>query len=151
MRAGGTQPRGPLLRLFFILPAAFLTADVSAWPGNVNMRFGRTNVGIWRVSIAVELGCGGKVAEIASGSQEQSTGLSQVNAAVNEMDKATQQNAAMAEETTAAAARLRSGTAELQALVARFRTQEAGAPDGPSRRLRGMVPAGPEERLALAG
>ena len=91
------------------------------------------------------------VAEIASGSQEQSTGLSQVNAAVNEMDKATQQNAAMAEETTAAAARLRSGTAELQALVARFRTQEAGAPDGPSRRLRGMVPAGPEERLALAG
>ncbi|HEX5405957.1 MAG TPA: helix-turn-helix transcriptional regulator [Pseudonocardiaceae bacterium] len=37
--------------------------DVSEWG---DMQFGRTNVGIWRVAIGVELGKGGKVAEIAA-------------------------------------------------------------------------------------
>lgn len=38
--------------------------DVSPWG---HMQFGRTNVGIWRVAIGVELGYGAKVAEIATG------------------------------------------------------------------------------------
>ena len=42
------------------------------------------------------------VAEIAAGAQEQATGLGEVNAAINQMDQVTQQNAAMVEESTAA-------------------------------------------------
>jgi transcriptional regulator with XRE-family HTH domain len=39
--------------------------DVSPWPAGI-MQFGRTNAGIFRVSIGVELGQGARVAEIAS-------------------------------------------------------------------------------------
>jgi transcriptional regulator with XRE-family HTH domain len=46
--------------------AELIEVDVSPWPLNCNMQFGRTNVGIWRVAIGVELGHGAKVAEIAS-------------------------------------------------------------------------------------
>jgi transcriptional regulator with XRE-family HTH domain len=45
--------------------AELIEPDVSPW-GQGQMQFGRTNVGIWRVAIGVELGHGGKVAEIAS-------------------------------------------------------------------------------------
>lgn len=38
--------------------------DVSPWPAGL-MNFGRTNVGIWRVSIGVELGQGARIAEVA--------------------------------------------------------------------------------------
>lgn len=55
----------------------------------------------------------GKIAEIdnlieviARSNQEQSTGISEVNIAVNQMDQVTQQNAAMVEQATAAAASL---------------------------------------------
>ncbi len=62
----------------------------------------------------------GLVSEIAQSSQEQATGLAQVNTAVNQMDQVTQQNAAMVEEATAAAAQLKREAAELEQLVARF-------------------------------
>ncbi|HET6972309.1 MAG TPA: methyl-accepting chemotaxis protein, partial [Phenylobacterium sp.] len=55
----------------------------------------------------------GLVSEIAKSSQEQSTGLGQVNTAVNSMDQTTQQNAAMVEEATAAAAQLKREANEL--------------------------------------
>ncbi len=42
------------------------------------------------------------VANIAASAQEQSLGLAQINGAINQMDQATQQNAAMVEESTAA-------------------------------------------------
>ncbi|MCI3132217.1 methyl-accepting chemotaxis protein, partial [Phenylobacterium aquaticum] len=70
------------------------------------------------------------LAEIAVSSQEQATGLNQVNAAVNQMDQVTQQNAAMVEQATAAAAGLRNEAGELSSLVARFRTHPASAPRG---------------------
>ncbi|MFE9082807.1 methyl-accepting chemotaxis protein [Brevundimonas sp. NPDC003935] len=67
------------------------------------------------------------VAEIAASSQEQSSGLSQVNAAVNQMDQVTQQNAAMVEQSTAAALSLKTEAEGLARLVGRFRTgQENG-------------------------
>ncbi len=66
----------------------------------------------------------GLVSEIAQSAQEQSTGLGQVNTAVNQMDQVTQQNAAMVEEATAAAAQLKREAVELAQLVARF---EVGA------------------------
>ncbi|MGC2854327.1 methyl-accepting chemotaxis protein [Novispirillum sp. DQ9] len=53
------------------------------------------------------------VAEISSASQEQSTGLDEVNNAVTNMDEMTQQNAALVEETTAAAQSLRDQAVEL--------------------------------------
>jgi methyl-accepting chemotaxis protein len=62
----------------------------------------------------------GLISEISISAQEQATGLNEVNAAVNQMDQVTQQNAAMVEEATAAAANLRSESAELARLVARF-------------------------------
>jgi len=62
----------------------------------------------------------GLVAEISQSSQEQATGLNQVNTAVNQMDQVTQQNAAMVEEATAAAAQLKQEAGSLSRLVGRF-------------------------------
>jgi methyl-accepting chemotaxis protein len=69
----------------------------------------------------------GLIAEIASSAQGQAASLAQVNAAINQMDQATQQNAAMVEETTAAAASLQGESAELAQLVARFKVGEVAA------------------------
>jgi methyl-accepting chemotaxis protein len=60
------------------------------------------------------------VSNIAASAQEQATGLQQVDAAVSQMDQATQQNAAMAEETMAAARSLVEETEELGRLIGRF-------------------------------
>ena len=60
------------------------------------------------------------VSEIAASSAEQATGLNEVNAAVNQMDQVTQQNAAMVEEATAATHSLNSETTALMRLVGRF-------------------------------
>ncbi|NQE62013.1 methyl-accepting chemotaxis protein [Caulobacter sp. RHG1] len=65
------------------------------------------------------------VKEIAASAQEQSTGLHQVNVAVNQMDQVVQQNAAMVEEATAATHSLKGEAGELAGLVGRFRTEES--------------------------
>lgn len=65
------------------------------------------------------------VAEIALSSQEQATGLNQVNTAVNQMDQVTQQNAAMVEEATAAATSLKNETVGLSSLIGRFQLDAA--------------------------
>ncbi|EJC83360.1 methyl-accepting chemotaxis protein [Rhizobium leguminosarum bv. trifolii WSM2297] len=57
---------------------------------------------------------------IATSAREQSTGLAEINTAVNHMDQATQQNAAMVEQSTAAAASLSSEAGRLRHLVNRF-------------------------------
>jgi methyl-accepting chemotaxis protein len=64
----------------------------------------------------------GLMSEIASAAQEQATGLGQVNSAVNQMDKVTQQNAAMVEQSTAASHSLAGEAEELMRLVKQFRT-----------------------------
>ena len=51
---------------------------------------------------------------------EQSTGLSEVNAAVNQMDQATQQNAAMVEQSSAAAVSLADEANNLRKLIEQF-------------------------------
>ena len=60
------------------------------------------------------------LSEMTRAAQEQATGLHQVNSAINHMDQVTQQNAAMVEQTTAAAAGLRSEAQGLAALIHRF-------------------------------
>jgi methyl-accepting chemotaxis protein len=62
------------------------------------------------------------IAAIASSSQEQANGLNQVNIAVHQMDLVTQKNAAMVEQTTAAAAGLRAEAAALDQRISKFRT-----------------------------
>jgi methyl-accepting chemotaxis protein len=64
------------------------------------------------------------VLEIALSAQEQSVGLGQVNIAVNQMDQVTQQNAAMVEEATAAAARLSGESQELGRLIGQFQIRD---------------------------
>ncbi|AXV17648.1 methyl-accepting chemotaxis protein (plasmid) [Neorhizobium sp. SOG26] len=57
---------------------------------------------------------------IATAAQEQSAGLLQINSAVNHMDQATQQNAAMVEEMNAASATLAHEGTTLNQLLAQF-------------------------------
>ena len=70
------------------------------------------------------------IADIAGGARAQAAGLEEVNATINEMDKMTQQNAAMVEETTAASRSLSQETSELSSLVGAFQVgeEEPGAP-----------------------
>lgn len=60
------------------------------------------------------------ITQIAASAQSQASTLQQVNVAVGDMDKMTQQNAAMVEESTAAARSLASEASELANMVARF-------------------------------
>jgi len=60
------------------------------------------------------------IAEIAAASQEQSSGIGQVNTAVTQMDQVVQQNASLVEEATAATESLREQSGSLLQLVSRF-------------------------------
>jgi methyl-accepting chemotaxis protein len=60
------------------------------------------------------------IAEIAAASQEQSQGIDQVNGAVAQMDKVTQQNAANSEESASAAEELSSQAEELKTMIDQF-------------------------------
>ena len=79
----------------------------------------------------------GMITAIAQSAETQATNLQQVNGAVGEMDKMTQQNAAMVEQSTAAARSLASEAEALADVVARFKL----VGDAPSRR--GTTPARP--------
>jgi methyl-accepting chemotaxis protein len=59
--------------------------------------------------------------DIAEGSREQATGMGQVGIAVQDLDRVTQQNAALVEQTSAAASALRDQAQTLADEVARFR------------------------------
>jgi methyl-accepting chemotaxis protein len=63
----------------------------------------------------------GLVMELAASAKEQATGLGEVNSAVNQMDRVTQQNAAMVEQSTAASHSLSDEAEELARLVGQFR------------------------------
>jgi methyl-accepting chemotaxis protein len=63
----------------------------------------------------------GVMIDIAASAQEQATGLNEVNAAVNQMDQVTQQNAAMVEESTAAGFALASEAEELSRMMSQFK------------------------------
>jgi methyl-accepting chemotaxis protein len=66
-------------------------------------------------------GIAGAMSEIALASVEQSSGIEQINSAVAQMDRVTQQNAALVEETAAAAATLAHQAQHLEQAAARFR------------------------------
>ncbi|MCR5874260.1 methyl-accepting chemotaxis protein [Phenylobacterium sp. J426] len=58
--------------------------------------------------------------EVSGGAREQATAVAEVSQAIHQMDQMTQQNAAMAEESSAAAQGLRSEMGELASLLERF-------------------------------
>lgn len=64
------------------------------------------------------------VAEIAAASVEQSQGIEQVNQAVSQMDEITQQNAALAEQASAASVSMSSQAKTMNQLLAFFQTTE---------------------------
>ena len=61
------------------------------------------------------------MAEISAASAEQSTGIDQVNQAVNDMDEVTQRNAALVEESAAAAEALKGDVLQLEQAAAIFK------------------------------
>ncbi|MFG6176000.1 methyl-accepting chemotaxis protein [Halomonas sp. THAF12] len=67
----------------------------------------------------------GMLGEISHATTEQSDGIGQVNVAVAELDRMTQQNAALAEESTSAAEQLREQADRLAELVGSFRLNDA--------------------------
>ena len=79
------------------------------------------------------------MAEITSASDEQRTGIEQVNQAIVEMDNVTQQNAALVEQAAAAAGSLQDQAAHLAQVVSVFRL----AGDSPVSAGAGTVPRMP--------
>ena len=65
------------------------------------------------------------VGDISAGASEQHDGVSQINGAVTQLDEMTQRNAALVEQSTAAAVQLRDQADRLTKLVATFRLSAA--------------------------
>ncbi|TRL36765.1 methyl-accepting chemotaxis protein [Rhizobium straminoryzae] len=70
------------------------------------------------------------VESIATASQDQSSALKEINGTVNKMDQLTQQNGAMATETSQASARLADEAGRLMQMVEQFRTEMGQAGSG---------------------
>jgi uncharacterized phage infection (PIP) family protein YhgE len=75
----------------------------------------------------------GLIAEISAASQEQSQSLTQVSDTVQQLEKVTQQNAAMVEEATAASASLEEQAGALTRAVGSFKLADAGRAAAPAR------------------
>jgi len=72
------------------------------------------------------------ISEIATATAEQSSGIAQAHASVSQLDKVTQQNAALVEESTAASESLRILAVEMTDAVSVFRLSEDAAKAGPA-------------------
>jgi methyl-accepting chemotaxis protein len=68
------------------------------------------------------------IGEISAAATEQSTGIGQVNGAIGQLDQMTQQNAALVEESAAAADSLKDQAVRLAGVVSTFRIGEADRP-----------------------
>jgi methyl-accepting chemotaxis protein len=94
------------------------------------------------------------MAEIASSSREQASGIEQVNKAITMMDDVTQQNAALVEEASAAAQALTEQASSLTQLIARYKVGEGAAGEehraAPAKAPAARAPAAPavERRAA---
>ena len=71
------------------------------------------------------------IEEISAASREQSTGIGQIGEAVNQLDQVTQQNAALVEESAAAAESLKHQAAQLAQTVSVFRLAGDGSSSPP--------------------
>jgi methyl-accepting chemotaxis protein len=82
-----------------------------------------------------------RIAEISAASQEQSQSLAQVSDTVQQLEKVTQQNAAMVEEATAASASLEEQAQALTRAVGNFKLANEGPAAGPAPAPRAPVRA----------
>ena len=87
------------------------------------------------------------IGRLANSAEQQAGGLGQVNVAVDEMDDVTQRNAAMVEETAAAARELTSKADELTAHVSRFQIRAASHVASPI--ARDVPPSTPKPAMRL--
>jgi methyl-accepting chemotaxis protein len=82
------------------------------------------------------------ISEMASASAEQATALDEINATVASMDEMTQKNAALVEETTAAAQAMSGQASELKGLIGFFKLEGAArATAAPTRTANHHAPA----------
>jgi len=92
------------------------------------------------------------IAEIAAASQEQSSGIEQVNKAVMQMDEVTQQNAALVEQAAAASESLDEQARGLEDMMAFFKVgeeEEAPAPQLRRPKASRGAPEAPRRRPAV--
>jgi methyl-accepting chemotaxis protein len=92
-------------------------------------RVGRTREALRRI-VDVVARIDQQVTAIARSAQDQAQGLGEVNTTMAEMDRVVQRNAAMVEETTAAAHTLQVESRELSARVDIFDVGQKGQADG---------------------
>jgi methyl-accepting chemotaxis protein len=95
------------------------------------------------------------IGEITAAAAEQSDGIGQVNTAVTQLDQMTQQNAALVEESAAAAESLKEQAQRLAQVVATFRLAEGAALNTAPRaaepvRKAPLPPAKPKAAAAAA-
>jgi methyl-accepting chemotaxis protein len=84
------------------------------------------------------------IGEISTAAAEQSAGIGQVNGSVSQLDQVTQQNAALVEESTAAAGSLKDQAARLAGLVSTFQlSAPARATPAPTAYASAVAPAAP--------
>jgi len=96
--------------------------------------------------------------EITAASQEQTSGIEQINQAITQMDQVTQQNAALVEEASAAAQSLQEQAGSLVRAVSIFKIDASGKHAAPRAQAGGSPAARAEEpslpgpqQLAVAG
>ena len=90
------------------------------------------------------------IGEIAGTTSEQSRGIEQVNTAVTQMDQVTQQNAALVEESAAAASSLAHQAQALSDAVARFRVDQVQAAKAQAPVTQAASAPKPAAKLAAA-
>ena len=97
------------------------------------------------------------MAEISLATQEQSSGIDQINQAIGQMDQVTQQNAALVEEAAAAAESLQEQSGQLAGVVSVFKLDGALAPvaqakaAAPRRVVASVAPKRPAPPRPTAG
>jgi hypothetical protein len=87
--------------------------------------------------------------EISAASQEQASGIEQVNQTVVQMDETTQQNAALVEEASAAARAMEEQAGHLASAIAAFKLEQ-GADAAPPRQALAAPPAAQAIRKVAA-
>jgi methyl-accepting chemotaxis protein len=80
---------------------------------------GQTGEALERL-LASMVGINELVAEIAASAKDQANGLNEVNSSIEQMDRVTQQNAAMVQESTAASLSLATESQQLNGMIGRF-------------------------------
>ncbi len=101
---------------------ALITASASQVKEGVTL-VDRTGAALEEIVVQVQQ-ISGNVAAIVESAREQSTGLTEINKAVNTIDQGTQQNAAMVEQSNAAAQALAAEAEDLFRLIAQFNVGE---------------------------